>query len=143
MRRPPPHLACRLAGLAAMLSVLLCRVSIAAPGAGRSEGAGDAAATADDPVARLQRRLDAGGTGLKRDDRHGFLDAVLRELKLPVSSQTLVFSKTSLQRDHISPAAPRALYFNDDTYLGYVRDGNVLEIATVDPDRGTVFYSLD
>ena len=106
-----------------------------------------AAATAEEPafddgVARLQRKLDSGQAELRRDDRHGYLDSVLRELKLPISSQTLVFSKTSLQRERITPAAPRAIYFNDDTYLGYVRGGEVLELATTDPKRGTVFYTL-
>jgi hypothetical protein len=98
----------------------------------------------DDPVARLQRKIDAGEAKLPYDPQRGFLDALLRELKLPTSSQSLVFTKTSLQRDHISPANPRAIYFNDDTYVGYVRDGNVLEIASVDPKLGsTAFYTLE
>jgi hypothetical protein len=122
------------------LPVVIAFAAAAAGAGGRA--APPAASAAGDPVARLQQRIDAGEVKLPYAGRHGYLDAVLRELKVPVSSQTLVFSKTSLQRDHISPATPRALYFNDDTYLGYVRDGNVLEIATVDPKRGTVFYTL-
>ena len=62
---------------------------------------------------------------------------------MPVSSQMLVFSKTSLQRQRISPRHPRALYFNDDVYVGFCQGGDVLEISAVDPQLGTVFYTLD
>src|SRR6185436_12446226 len=100
-------------------------------------------ATATDPVARLQRRLDRGGLTLSRDPKNGYLSAVLRELNVPASSQSLVFSKTSFQRDRISPNNPRALYFDDDTYVGYVPGGDVIELASTDPQLGTVFYTLD
>lgn len=95
-----------------------------------------------DPVAVLQARLDKGQAKLQYDDRHGWLESVLKELRVPVDSQSLVFSKTSFQPTKISPHTPRALYFNDDVYIGWVQDGTVLEIASVDPKRGTVFYSL-
>jgi len=48
-----------------------------------------------DPVANLQRRLDTGRATLAFDDRQGYLKSVLELLNIPVSSQTLVFSKTS------------------------------------------------
>ena len=54
-----------------------------------------------------------------------------------------MFSKTSFQFQHISPANPRALYFNDDVYVGWVQGGDVMEVSAVDPDRGAMFYSLD
>src|SRR4051812_35352285 len=92
--------------------------------------------TPHDAVARLQQKIEAGNVQLPYDAQRGYLDALLRELKLPPSSQSLVFTKTSLQRDHISPTNPRAIYFNDDTYVGYVQGGNVLEIASVDPKLG-------
>jgi hypothetical protein len=59
------------------------------------------------------------------------------------SSQVLVFSKTSLQRDRISPRTPRAIYFNDDVYVGFCLRGEVMEVSAVDPSLGTVFYTLD
>jgi hypothetical protein len=62
---------------------------------------------------------------------------------VPESSQTLVFSKTSLQRQRISPSTPRALYFSDDTYVGFCQNGDLLEISTVDNELGAVFYTLD
>src|SRR5262249_26463624 len=69
--------------------------------------------------------------------------SVLAELNVPLSSQTLVFSRTSLQRNRISPESPRALYFSDDVYVGFCQDGEVMELAAVDPRLGTVFYTVD
>lgn len=97
---------------------------------------------ADDPVARLARRIAAGETRLEWDTRHGWLPSLLAALRIPVSSQTLVFSKTSLQRQQINPGAPRALYFNDEVYIGTVQGGAVLELAATDPRQGTIFYVL-
>jgi hypothetical protein len=94
------------------------------------------------PVADLAARLDAGDEVLTRDPEFGFLRSLLQALDIKPSSQTLVFSKTSLQRDKISPSHPRALYFNDRTFVGYVPDG-ILEIATADVDLGMVFYTIE
>ena len=101
------------------------------------------ASTPDNPVSRLQARLDAGETTLAWDDSSGWLGGVLAALEVPTSSQTLVFSKTSLQQTRISPRTPRALYFNDDVYVGYVRTGEVVEVSVADPALGTVFYSME
>jgi len=54
-----------------------------------------------------------------------------------------VFSKTSLQRDRISPRRPRAIYFSDHVYVGFCQTGSVLEVSTVDPNLGAVFYTID
>jgi hypothetical protein len=97
---------------------------------------------ADDPIARLQQKIDAGTANLPFDKKWGYLPAVLRAMKIPDSSQTLVFSRTSFQIDHISRRTPRALYFNDDVYVGWVQGGPVLELASVDPVLGTIFYAL-
>jgi hypothetical protein len=96
-----------------------------------------------DPIARLQRAMELGEVELEFDNSRGYLDSLLAALEIPVSSQTLVFSKTSFQAPLISPDAPRALYFNDDVYVGWVRGGVVLEIASVDPQYGTIFYTID
>lgn len=95
-----------------------------------------------DPVARLQERIDRGEVQLQYDDARGYLPAVLKALGVPVSSQMLVFSKTSFQRERISPLSPRALYFNDGAYVGWVQGGPVLELSAVDPQLGAVFYLL-
>jgi len=96
----------------------------------------------NDPVARLQQKIDSGDITLDFDKKWGYLPAVLRALKIPESSQSLVFSKTSFQIDHISVQSPRALYFNDDVYVGWVQGGSVLEFASVDPKLGAMFYTL-
>lgn len=96
-----------------------------------------------DPISRLQEKLDAGRVKLDRDDAQGYLGSFLKHLNIPASSQSLVFSKTSFQRDRISPRTPRALYFNDDVYVGYVPGGDVLEVAAAEPKLGVNFYTLD
>src|SRR5690606_31742359 len=55
--------------------------------------------TQHDPVGALRRRLSEGSTTLDRDPELGLLPALLEALDVPVSSQTLVFSKTSFQSD--------------------------------------------
>jgi hypothetical protein len=97
----------------------------------------------NDPVAKLQRRIDSGEVALKSESHFGFLPAILRELNVPISSQSLVFSKTSFQFTLIAPRRPRALYFNDEVYVGYVQGSHLLEFASVDPKLGAVFYTLD
>jgi hypothetical protein len=98
---------------------------------------------AQDPVAKLQERLESGKVQLEYEEHFGYLRAVLRELRVPAASQMLVFSKTSLQRQRIAPRTPRALYFNDDTYVGFCHGGDMLELSAVDPELGAVFYTLD
>ena len=100
-------------------------------------------ARAENPVARLEQRLRDGEESLKADDEHGYLRSLLKELDVPLSSQVLVFSKTSLQRSRIGPKTPRAIYFNDEITVGFCRNGDVLEITASDPNLGTVFYTLD
>ncbi|HAB17741.1 MAG TPA: hypothetical protein DCE44_14970, partial [Verrucomicrobiales bacterium] len=95
------------------------------------------------PVARLQAEWDSGTASMEWDERHGYLLALLKALKVPVASQTLVFSKTSFQRDRISPSTPRAVFFNDDVYVGYVPGSPLLEISMADPKLGAVFYGFE
>ena len=97
-------------------------------------------ADVNDPVARLARQLEAGEADLPYDEKQGYLPAVLKALDIPVSSQTLVFSKTSLQRSRISPRHPRAIYFNDDVYVGYCQKGDVLEFAATEAKQEETFY---
>jgi hypothetical protein len=97
----------------------------------------------DNIISRLQKRLDSGKSRLDFDKDTGYLRSLLREVRAPVSSQMLVFSKTSLQRQRISPHTPRAIYFSDDVYVGYCKNGDVLEVSAVDPRLGAVFYTLE
>lgn len=101
------------------------------------------ASESQDPVSKLQRRLQAGQTMLEKDLEHGLLPSLLKELQIPLESQVLVFSKTSLQIHKISPTNPRAIYFNDSVYVGYVPGSSILELAANDPKLGAVFYTFD
>ena len=96
-----------------------------------------------DPVAKLQQELNQGKAALQYEPEHGYLKSVLKLLKVPIDSQTLVFSKTSFQYKKISPDHPRALYFNDDVYVGSVHEGKAIEIVSFDPMQGAIFYLLD
>ena len=97
----------------------------------------------NDPIARLQSQIDTGKLHLPFQKDLGYLPALLKAVHVLESSQVLVFSKTSLQRSRISPKTPRALYFNDEIYIGFCQAGQVLEISAVDPQLGAVFYTLD
>lgn len=97
-----------------------------------------------DAFTRFAARLESGEQALPRGGggEREFLEALLRALDIPASSQLLLFSTTSLQLSRISPSTPRALYFNDEVYLGYVQGGRI-EIAALDPDLGVVFHIFD
>ena len=100
-------------------------------------------APVNDPVAQLIKKIETDKTTLTYDNQHGYLKSVLSALDIPISSQTLVFSKTSMQLRRISPQRPRALYFNDDVYVGWCQQGSVLEIASTDANQGAIFYTLE
>jgi hypothetical protein len=100
-------------------------------------------APVQDRIAAFQEQLRSGKAKLEYREPHGFLDAVLKALDVPVSSQVLVYSKTSFQAPRISPRMARALYFNDDVYVGWVPGGDVLEFAAQDPRQGIIFYTMD
>lgn len=102
-----------------------------------------AQAKPDNLVSRLQQRMEHGEAKLHYEPHFGYLKSFLQELNVPATSQTLVFSKTSLQRQKIAPRTPRSLYFNDEVYVGFCQQGEVLEISAVDPQLGAVFYVLD
>jgi hypothetical protein len=100
-------------------------------------------APAANVVERLNRQLQEGSAGLTFEGRSGYLRSVVDALQLPVDSQLLVFSKTSLQGRMIDPLNPRALFFNDRVALGWVRDADLLEVAAHDERVGVAFYSLE
>jgi hypothetical protein len=96
-----------------------------------------------DPVAELNRKLASGATPLKFDPTFGYLPSVVEALKIPVESQIMVFSKTSLQSILISPSNPRAILFNDSVSVAFVRGSPTLEVTAQDPRQGTIFYTID
>ncbi len=97
-----------------------------------------------DPIALLEKQVESGKVKLDyAGNGWGYLPAVLKQLGINIDSQVLVFSRTSIQTSHISPQTPRAIYFNDDSAVGFVQNGEVLEMSSIDPRQGAVFYSLD
>ena len=95
----------------------------------------------EDAVTRLQQRLAEADIKLPGDEKE-ILRLLLVELDVPISSQLLVFSRTSLQRDRISPQTPRAIYYSDTCYVGWV-PGGLIEITAIDPQLGPTFYAVD
>jgi hypothetical protein len=96
----------------------------------------------DNPISQLHDRLKAKIPEWEHDRDFGYLLPVLKELDIPKSSQCLVYSKTSFQRDRITPKTPRAIYFNDEVYVGFCLRGDVLEFSVADPNVGTAFFTL-
>ena len=98
--------------------------------------------TPRDRFTLLKDDLESGRLELDRTSEKAFLRSLLKRLGIPEASQMLVFSTTSLQLSRITPSNPRALYFNEDLYLGYIPGGR-LELAALDPELGAVFYIFD
>lgn len=119
-----------------LLLVPIAAAAIAAAGASEPEPS--------NAVAALETKLAKGEIKLAwAPDGHGYLKSVLDALKIPSDSQVLPFTKSSLQFDRISPATPRAVYFNDDVAVGAVHPGGLIEIIANDRRGGIAFYTLD
>jgi hypothetical protein len=97
----------------------------------------------NDPVAVLNRRIQAGEVQLRFEGPSGYLRSVLGALQIPIESQLVVFSKTSLQAPIITPKNPRSLFFNDSVAAGWVKGEPFVELAAEDPQQGLIFYTLD
>ena len=96
----------------------------------------------DNAITRIQADIDRGILSWAEAKPIELLRSLLDQLNIPVSSQVLVFSKTSLQHKIINPSNPRAIYFNDDFYVGYV-PGGMIEVIACDDLTGMMFYSLN
>ena len=92
-----------------------------------------------DPFTLLKAELESGNLFYEHEDPHSYLESLLQRLKISKYSQQLVFSTTSLQLSRISPRTPRAIYFNEDLYLGYVAGGQI-EVIGIDPEIGAIPY---
>ncbi|MGE5192569.1 MAG: hypothetical protein ACM3U2_08710 [Deltaproteobacteria bacterium] len=95
-----------------------------------------------DPVSKLRERIDKGEVRLVFEAGTGYLRSFLKSLDVPLDSQMLVFARNSVNARIISPDNPRALYFNDSVYVGFVPGAPFLEISAVDPHKGAIFYTL-
>lgn len=94
-------------------------------------------------IAALQAKIDRGDQSIEFDASSGYLAGVLRALNIDPSSQLLVFSRTSVNVTHIRADRPRAIYFNDEVYVGWVPGSGMLEVASMDPQLGPVFYIFE
>ncbi len=136
--------AVRIRGLPGALAGLLALVGASASGSDIEQAPIHYSETTPrNAVARLQGGLSSGTSTLEFERDHGYLRSLLRHLHVPESSQVLVFSKTSLQRDRISPKTPRAVYFNDEVMVGFTLRGQMLEISAADEAVGTAYYTLE
>ena len=138
--------------LAVALGVFLLagmRASVDAQRAGTFMGSPDdpaikySTAPVNNVVVDVNKKLQDGALQFTFDSRSGYLRSALDAFQLPLDSQLLVFSRVSLQGKRISDQNPRALYFNDRLALGWVRGGDLLEVAAHDDTQGVVFYTLD
>jgi len=94
-------------------------------------------------VADLAAKLESGEITLTHQSGPlGYLPSLLQHLDISPASQLLAFSKTSFQAAIISPKNPRAVYFNDNTSVGFVPGGDVLELISLTPKDGLFFYTL-
>jgi hypothetical protein len=97
----------------------------------------------NDAIAELNKKIQAGQVRLVFDGQRGYLRSVLAALDVPIESQMLVYSPTSFQAEHVTETKPRALYFNDAVAVGWVNGGDVLEMASLDPEQGEIFWTLN
>jgi hypothetical protein len=94
-------------------------------------------------IAKLNESIEKGQVSLEFDSLpRGYLASVLKAFDIPASSQTLVFSENSLQRDHISKATPRAVYFNDTVSVGWAKGADTIEATVLDATQGVQFYTI-
>lgn len=96
-----------------------------------------------DPISVLLTKIGSGAVKLAYESEQGYLRSILKELAISPTSQVLVFSKTSLQSAFISPDTPRAIYFNDQVYVGWIPGAPTIELIGMDPEVGPVFYTID
>jgi hypothetical protein len=122
-------------------AALLAAALVLAGPVAHAETAADGAPPRD-AVGRLLERLQSGGLRLSASEPRGYLDSLLAALDIDATSQVLVFSRTSLQAAFITSKTPRALYFNDHTYVGWVQGSDTFEVVTIDSERGPLFFSV-
>ena len=99
-------------------------------------------ADTDTVVDRLNQKLRDGSAKLVYDPKTGYLKSVLELLDVPVESQVMVYTQTSLQAPHIKMNNPRAIYFNDTVSVGYIRGAGLIEVVAQDAKMGSVFYTV-
>ncbi len=93
-------------------------------------------------ISQMAAGLASGEIEIEGKGSLARLKFVLEQLDVPVESQVLVFSKTSLQNGLIHPKNPRCLFFSKNAYVGYVPGGSI-EAIIQDPVLEPVFYLIE
>jgi hypothetical protein len=131
------------------LAALGIGATLSAQRAGSFRGSADdvaitySTAALKNPVVEVNRRIQEGGIQLTFEGRGGYLRSALDAFQLQPDTQLLVYSRDSLQGKLINEQNPRAIYFNDQVALGWVRDGEFIEVTAHDESAGVVFYTLE
>ncbi|MEP6783310.1 MAG: hypothetical protein ABI983_06545 [Acidobacteriota bacterium] len=100
-------------------------------------------ADTDTVVDRMNAKLRDGSAKLVWDDKTGYIKSVLALLDVPVESQVMVYTQTSLQSQYIKMDNPRAIYFNDRVSVGYIRGAGLIELVAQDAAMGSIFYTIN
>lgn len=95
----------------------------------------------NDHATQLLAKLSSGEVKLDNKDQRSLTRSLLAALDVTVSSQLLVFSGSASQGLNVNPKNPRAIYFNDEVYVGIV-PGGLLEMIGVDANIGGVPYTF-
>jgi len=96
-----------------------------------------------DAIVRLNERIERSELQLAFGaPPRGYLESVLKALDISPSSQMLVFSENSLQGEHISQTAPRAIYFNETVAVSWAKGAETIEATALDATQGIQFYSI-
>lgn len=94
-----------------------------------------------DNASKLLAKVSSGEVKLDNTDLRSLTHSLLTALDVPISSQLLVFTGSASQGLNVNPKNPRAIYFNDEVYVGVV-PGGLLEMIGVDSHIGGVLYSF-
>jgi hypothetical protein len=94
-------------------------------------------------ISAFNEAMERRGLRPALEPTSGYLRSVLQYFRIPVESQILVFSRSSFQAKLINPENPRAIYFNDDVAIAWVRGSSSIEAAVADPQTGMAFYTLE
>jgi hypothetical protein len=94
-------------------------------------------------ISALDETMERETVAVPFDPTTGYLRPVLESLGIPVESQILLFSPASFQAEFINQENPRAIYFNDNVAVAWVRGSSSIEAAAFDPERGIAFYTLE
>jgi hypothetical protein len=129
--------------VAATAFIAACLLSALPIQGNPSDELGGSTAPSRNVISIFNAAMERGAVTPAFEPTSGYLRSVLEYFRIPTESQIVVFSHASFQAKLINPENPRAIYFNDDVAVGWVRGSSSIEAAAFDPKRGIAFYSLE